>query len=430
MGGPGRSYQALHSDAFSAELEALGLDSTIFGAMGIPAPVFQALVPRKAGSFDEHAHTFGTGDEPASFTRASDGIYLDSDGKYKIASSGQIRAEYSSAGVFLGYLFEPAITNKCTSYSDASSLTNLSEAGDPAGVLSIVSDSELADVGLSDLLNGQCFQIDNSGGTGVYSITSAGATGNTNTHTYSVWAKVVTAGAWHTLRDSTTSPSVNFANTTWQRLTVTGAPSAGTGSLQIRVAPGAVIRFVLQQTEELPVVSSPIITQGASASRAADALSWPAGSGSIISNTAGTAMLDFSPAFAETEPPAATGIVHLIALDASYYQIAHSLHPTGNRITCHDGATQTFASIGAAITKDQTIRCAVRWGSSTKSAGFSVAGGAWTFQSGTYDGAWEKSLNMFTLANFDRSTIDYPIRIKNVQVWNRDLGTAEIGRLF
>lgn len=88
----------------------MGLDQSIFGPH-LPAPIFQALVPRKAGVFDEHAHTFGTINEPAAFTRASLGTYRDEHGVWQTAAVNAIRYHYDLTGQGIGYLFEPAATN-------------------------------------------------------------------------------------------------------------------------------------------------------------------------------------------------------------------------------------------------------------------------------------------------------------------------------
>lgn len=107
----GRGHQLVQRDAFAAELEALGLDASIFGAVGVPAPIFQALQPRRSGVFDALAHTFGTKNEPTMFTRASVGMYRNAEGVWTQAANNVIRPHYTAAGTFCGYLFEPASTN-------------------------------------------------------------------------------------------------------------------------------------------------------------------------------------------------------------------------------------------------------------------------------------------------------------------------------
>ncbi len=215
MSGLGR--QLLDSDAATAERETLGFDSSLFGAAGVPAPIFQALVPRKAGVFDGYTHTFGTGDEPASFTRASNGLYRNAAGAWAIAADDEIRAEHDPNGLFLGYLFEPESTNDFL--NSAAPVTQDIALGTGTFTLSVH-------------------------GTG--SVTSSDGTGTASGHGAATDGSPVT-------------------------IVVSGA---GTITFTVAGSPTYV------QVEEAAVPSSPIITAGSSATRAKDALGWgrePAG---------------------------------------------------------------------------------------------------------------------------------------------------------
>ncbi len=231
MTGLGR--QLLDSDAATAEREALGFDSSLFGAAGVPAPIFQALVPRRAGVHDEHAHTFGTVDGPASFTRASLGLYRDAAGAWAVAAANEIRFDHDAAGAVLGYLFEPASTNEFLN-SDAAATQNIAL------------------------------------GTGTFTCSVHGAGSVTSS-------------------DGTGTASGHGAATDGTPVTIV-VSGAGTITYTVSGSPTYV------QVEELAVSTSPIITAGVSATRAIDALSWaapPAG----FSQDEGLILLDWTPGF-------------------------------------------------------------------------------------------------------------------------------------
>lgn len=231
---PGRAYQLLHSDAFSAELEALGLDSGIFGGADLPAPIMQILVPRHADILDESANTFGTVNEPHTYTRASVGMYRDAAGVWQTAASNTLRLHHSLSGAFLGALFEPSSTNLfLNSDAPVSQSISLSTGNHTISVH----------------------------GTGT--VTSADGTGTATGHGAASEGTDVTI-------DVTVGGTIDFA--------VAGSPD-------------------LAQVEALAFSTTPIITAGSTVSRLADSgLLWsvvPAG----YSNTEGTLIFDWTPLY-------------------------------------------------------------------------------------------------------------------------------------
>lgn len=362
----GRGHQLIHSDAFAAELEAIGLDQSIFGPH-LPAPVFQALVPRKAGVFDEHAHTFGTGDEPATFARASDGLYRNGAGAWTIASAGAIRAEHSAAGAFLGYLFEPASTNEFL--NSAAPITQNIALGTGTFTLSVH---------------------------GSGSVTSANGTGTASGH-----------GA------ATEGTHVTFI--------VSGA---GTFSFTVAGGPPTYV-----QVEELAVPSSPIITQGTPETRAIDTLSWatvPAG----FSNDAGVALLDATPQFAVGDMAALN--YGLLTLTTSAISFLYMRPNAGNgELRAFDGANLATALFdgGGGPTSGSTYRVAARWNSTTGKQQVGIKNGTWSFGTeANYDGIYNNA------ATPDRLQVALtgllPMTLKNLAIFNRDIGSAEIARLY
>lgn len=423
----GRGYQLLHSDAHSAELEALGLDSSLFGAAGLPAPIFQALVPRRAGVFDENANTFGTVDEPATFTRASNGIYLDDDGVYKVASANAIRAEYSSAGAFLGYLFEPAITNKCENYNanpDAG-LSGYAEFGDAAGVLSRIDDAAaLVNMGLATVAGPLVVELDNSLGSTTYRIYINGTTGNTNEHSFSVWARRVAGSGNCILRNNAGTLTKNFTNAAYARIVLSGTPSATTNKLGIEVEAGTTCRFILNQLEELPVPSSPIITTGTSETRAIDALSWatlPAG----FSQSEGILIIELGQPSAFVAIPTFKPIVTFRSSHLG--GILNVVNGASFVIRTSDGSTSGQTTVaGSPLSAGQRATLVVRWGASQFQIGSYSPAGVWSWNAaGAYDGAFTSN-NLLSILG----ALDLPFLICALRIYNRDLAQAEIERLI
>ena len=167
-------------------------------------------------------------------------------------------------------------TNKCTNYNAApTDLTNVSKSGDAAATLTVVDDTAaLRAAGFGALIdagkmNGKVYKLDNSLGSTAAFAAVSGVTGNTNTHTLSVWARY--AGALGSAVRYETAVAVNSAitTTTYARAVVTGAPGSAADRLQMRVAPGSVVYFILNQLEEKPYATNPAIVAGASASRGA-----------------------------------------------------------------------------------------------------------------------------------------------------------------
>ncbi len=329
-----RGYQLLHSDPATAELEALGLDSSLFGAVGIPAPIFQALAPRRANVFDESANTFGTVDEPASFTRSTVAQYRGPNGTWKTAAINEIRPEFTAAGAFLGYCFEPGSTNKFLN-SDA-----------PA----------TQDISLSTGLHTLSVH-----GTG--SVTSSNGTGTATGH------GAATDGAPVTI-NVTGAGTITF--------TVAGSPTYA-------------------QVEAKPYATSPIITAGASVARGADALSWtPLISG--FSQDTGTLLLRLRPKFdiSDVALGSTRSIISLRAGNSLLYHFRHSGGTF--RVVTTDGSGFATTIFPSPPSINQQFFAAVRWSSAAGNmqSGAGVDN-TWTWSGlSAYDGAYSSD-NLFNV---------------------------------
>ena len=208
-------------------------------------------------------------DYASTFTRGSDGWYWDGSA-YQVAGNNVARFEPD------GLLMEPDITNLCTNYNanpDAA-LSNMIKGGDAAGVLSRVSDSAaLSAAGLGSICSsGFVFQLDNSGGSADACVDVAGGT-TAAVHTASAFANKVSGSGSSTIGFSAGTVSSPITANAYDRVYASGT-TVTAETLRITAGIGDVIRFVLNQSEVLPLATSPIITQGASASRSNDLLSY------------------------------------------------------------------------------------------------------------------------------------------------------------
>ncbi len=363
-----------------------------------------------------------TGNEGAgTFTRASDGIYLRG-GTYQIAANDVPRFE---AG---GMLFEPAVTNKCTNYNanpDAG-LTNISTGG--TGTLTRESDAAaLAAAGLAEICtDGNVVQVV-SGGT-TFNANVAGDTGNTNPHTVSIWIKKVGATGEVYVRLTDGSVGLTITNTEYMRVLATTALPGAATKLQVRCANGATARFVLNQLEELPVVSSPIITTGASASRAADNLEWAAAP-SGLADAAGAVFADVSLPLdpAQYATNARTGIFGVDNFSV-YSMLNLNMNRAGagncGALFSHSGTPMGPVFDPAA---NEVFRVAAYWtaGGNANCGVYLPSAGAWSWS----------TAQAFTSIPFQLKTrIGYLapgcVRIHRVMLFNRAFSQADIARLF
>lgn len=204
------------------------------------------------------------------FTRASDGTYVDSLGAIATATTDAARTDYNpSTLAALGLLIEGARTNKNTNYSDPTATTNVTKAGDAASTLTVVSDTTaLAAAGLSTVCsNGNVYQLDNSAGVADAFATFAGTTGNTNPHAVSLYAR---GSGTASFRLNGSNQNSLALTSSFARKSQTFTPSNSSAQFSIRAAAGAIIYFVANVLEEGSFISSPILIAGGSATRAVE----------------------------------------------------------------------------------------------------------------------------------------------------------------
>ena len=206
---------------------------------------------------------------PSIFARNSDGWYWDGSA-YQVAGPNVARFESD------WMLREPDITNLCANYNanpDAA-LANMTKGGDAASVLSRVSDaSALASAGLGNICSsGFVFQLDNSSGSAVAFVDVTGGTA-ASMHVASAFVNKVSGAGASTIGFSAGTITAPISSTSYERTSAAGI-TAVDETLRITAGIGDTVRFVVNQMEAVPVPTSPIITQGASASRPLDDLKY------------------------------------------------------------------------------------------------------------------------------------------------------------
>ncbi len=414
----GRGHQLIHSDALAAELEALGLDSTLFGAAGIPAPVFANLLPRRAGVWDALPNTFGYGDFSSAFTRASDGLHRDGQGVWRVAGNNVLRPHHDANGNFLGILFEPETVNECENWNanpDAA-LTKLTKAGSGTLTRELVT-AELAAAGLSSVCSsGYAIKIDASAG-----ITDVSVTGNSSTNENTVSAYIYCpTGSGHIAIAGVASQAFS-ANGGFTRIEATMTPVTG-NRLQVRGNAGAIVYFVLNQLEESPVASSPIITQGASATRAVTGCAWPgtdAHGNKFFNQTEGNALLFWRPRYDDADRAGGIQLGLMNTRSAGNLGLCF-LNTAGNSaFQTNDGTSTQGLQFTGGLVKDELVLVMVRWSTSANQIqiGYKSAGTtAWSVI-GPYDGAYLDDDVFKLYQNPVRPELYGPVFL-----WNQDIG--------
>lgn len=185
-----------------------------------------------------------------------------------------------------GLLLEAAATNKlAVRNATPEDLSGLIKGGDAAATLTLVDDMPaLAAAGLTTVCTtGRVFRLDNSLGTGSATVLVEGAVGTLTAHSVSLWARAVRAAGAENIRpglyaspNSTVTSTAFSGLAAYRRLVVENVmPTSGTNRLGVRAEPGATVWFILPQLETGAQASSLIVTEGAPASRAAEAASLP-----------------------------------------------------------------------------------------------------------------------------------------------------------
>jgi hypothetical protein len=236
------------------------------------------------------------------FSRAGGGATCrNASGRLAPAAENAPRFAYDAAGAPLGLLLEGAALNKCTNANcNPAGFTNMNKSGDAAGLLDIVDDSEALAAAKLDAIcaSGRVYILDNTAGTATVSVDIAGATGNTNPHSFSVWARTPSSGTGGVLtRSGSGATNCNIVGPDYQRYRNENETPSGTSvTLRMRANPGKAIYFILCQLEETPYATSEIVTSGAAAARGQDLLSLPLAGNAGFQQACGFMTIGFRPA--------------------------------------------------------------------------------------------------------------------------------------
>ena len=237
-------------------------------------------------------------------------------------------------------------TKSLYSGSFIQNLPNLTLSGDTAAILSIVDDTAaLTAAGLLALCpSGKVYKLDNSAGAGAATVTIGGITAGTTPISISAYTHATGAsffGIGSSGGSMTPAATAPYSLSKLENRTATV-----TAGCYLSNNAGAVVYFILPQLEELPFSTSPMVTQGASASRAVTICQLPT-SGNI-DFTPGTLFIEAYPLGVGT----ATRLIHIDGSGRVYGNSAGSLN-------YYDGV---LAPAGGGYSPLVTTKFALRYG--------------------------------------------------------------------
>ena len=160
--------------------------------------------------------------------------------------------------------------NKCLNHNaNPTDLTGIYTGGDAAAVLSVVDDSTaLAAAGLDGICtSGMVFKLDNSAGTDAAQAVVNGLAGTANQHTLSGYFRGTGSGA--NLHSGYEQGPLITLTDTYLRHAFHTSTTETFRTYWVRARPGAVVYFILNQMEELPYLTEPVVTTGSAVSLSA-----------------------------------------------------------------------------------------------------------------------------------------------------------------
>lgn len=274
----------------------------------------------------------------ATYTRAGNETYQGADGIWRTNTSANVPS-YGAKGIRI----QPTRTNFCTNHNLAGSTANMTMSGGVA-ISTTTDTARLTINGLQTITtSGTVFSILNGSGS-TQTLTISGATGSTNAHAFSLFGYAnfgsVTAQLTGGL-GAVIVPIRDDANP-YPRITsenITGC--AGTETLEIVLANGAQVRFILNQLEigadaTTAGITDPIVIAGATATRSASTLTTTT---AAVNGTNFCVSVDVTPA-TENQNSAA-------AYYADVYQSStHRLRMYGAGVVEKNATTGTVISFG------------------------------------------------------------------------------------
>lgn len=338
------------------------------------------------------------------FARATDGMYL-SGGLWNIAGTNVARFEDGRL------LMEPAETNINTNWN-ANPDVALININPGAATLTRVSDPTIiAEAGLQGIATeGNVVDLNNTSG-GTVNALIGGQLPITADYYADIWVK-----PFSTIVDVKLGSTITRVpqNESFNRVSFL-APSAGaTTFLTITLRDNTRCRFLLNNTYQGTYLVNPIVTQGASASRAIDQLSW-ANADSFFNQQEGMAIVTYTPKHSLAELP--TSNAHLVSMDTVSGPI---LYFGLGRIRSFDGTNVAEVALPS-FSSEQELKFASLWGPGGLQVGYKYSG-SWTWSPiVSYSGAFS-SENILTLGD----SISAPARFNNLYIYKDNKSTAWI----
>ena len=204
-------------------------------------------------------------------TTAVDRIWLDGDEYTSLTLQNYTVAAHTGASTSV----EGASTNKCTNYNFApdAALTNVTD-GTNLTTTRVTDDAELRLAGFGDLIdsgvmNGYVFKTVSTDGSTNRRVIVSGTVANTNKHSLNVFARSVSGSVALFLGSTsvaTSSTAIGYEKLVGEDIT----PTANGNTVQVWVSPLNTVYWFGNQLEESTTVSSPIVTAGATGTRALD----------------------------------------------------------------------------------------------------------------------------------------------------------------
>lgn len=354
------------------------------------------------------------------YARSLDATYESSSGQWRRAQPNQARFES-------GYLLmEAAATNQCENYNanpDAA-LTGLSLSGDPACVIRRVLDVDrLARAGLSDICtSGYVVEVDNSAGSSFAQCVIGGfvSAADTNHSLSAFGARMTPAGLVRVQYANGQAASPSFTTSEYVRHHAIGGNTVSNAQITFYVSAGAIGRFVLNGLVTEETLSTPIVVEGASASRGNDTLFY-SGFGDVLNQTEGMLIFDwfhrgddsvYAVTFYQdgklTFFPSITGPARYV-----------SSSDGTQRLQTLDGTNTHNFTLTAPIFNNNNKVC-IRWNGAIVEQGVKRNSESWSWGGElAYDGDWNTNNELHVGYN----TI-FPWRCKDVTVWDEDKGRA------
>jgi len=312
----------------------------------------------------------------------------------------------------------PAATNKQVNYNlNPTDLTSVTEDTPASGVLSLVTVTLPAELQAAG--NGSVFQsVNTSDG----DIAIGGSPGNTNQHSFTIWAVKTAGSGASTVGLGSGQIGAQTILGTWTKHTLEDITPSSAGNLfKVAVKAGDTVQFIGNQMEETTFVTPIIEVSGSTASRDIEEPRKTLTLGTNFNQREGTLIIDgWVPGTDAVDTGANVNVVGV--------QDANSLFFI-------NGAATIIKTTDGTNTPNQTLswvagnkyRFMLRYRDLEMQLGYQdvTGGGAWQFDTvATYDGAFTVNEWVIGYANA------FPFTYENIEYFHTDLGTDKVEQLY